>query len=75
MFCELFGYSKQAYYKQSMNNSLSAIKELQVKESVLLIRRQMPRIGTRKLYYLLKEGFQILIYGPAKQNMTMSIEV
>ena len=58
MFCELFGYSKQAYYKQSMNNSLSAIKELQVKESVLLIRRQMPRIGTRKLYYLLKEGFQ-----------------
>ena len=57
MFCELFGYSKQSYYKQSVNNSLSGIKETQAKEAVLLIRRQMPRLGTRKLHYLLKEEF------------------
>src|ERR1035437_10912957 len=57
MFCELFGYSKQAYYKQRMNKSASDIKHQQAKEAVLQIRRQMPRIGTRKLHYMLKEEF------------------
>jgi len=55
MFCELFGFSKQAYYKQSMNSVVSIEKQHQAKEAVLLIRRQMPRVGTRKLYYMLKE--------------------
>ena len=57
MFCELFGYSKQAYYKQRINTSAMAIKQHQAKEAVLLIRRRMPRIGTRKLHYMLKEEF------------------
>jgi putative transposase len=57
MFCELFGFSKQAYYKQSMNSVASIAKQHQAKEAVLLIRRQMPRIGTRKLHYILKEEF------------------
>ena len=57
MFCELFGYSKQAYYKQRMNTSALAIKQHQAKEAVLQIRRQMPRIGARKLHYMLKEEF------------------
>lgn len=29
-----------------------------VKQEVLSVRRQMLRLGTRKLYYLLKESFQ-----------------
>jgi putative transposase len=57
IFCELFDYSKQAYYKQSKNKVEFDFKQHQAKEAVLLIRRQMPRIGTRKLYYMLKEEF------------------
>lgn len=57
MFCELFGFSKQAYYKQGIRKDLFVEKEAQTKKAVLHIRRQMPRIGTRKLYYLLKEEF------------------
>ncbi len=55
MFCELFGFTKQAYYKCQSNKEASDSKRLKLKESVLLIRRQMPRLGTRKLYHLLKE--------------------
>jgi len=55
MFCELFGFTKQAYYKHQSCKKTSGSKRLKLKESVLLIRRQMPRLGTRKLHHLLKE--------------------
>lgn len=52
--CRLFGISRQAIYK-SQDRVKKRLKELsQVKLLVESIRRQMPRIGTRKLYYLLK---------------------
>lgn len=54
MFCELFGFSKQAYHKYKIKKEVSYSKGLKTKESVLVLRRQMPRLGTRKLYYLLK---------------------
>lgn len=57
MFCELFGFSKQAYYKLSTRHSLSEYKHQQVKKEIQYLRRQMPRLGTRKLHYLLKENF------------------
>ena len=53
MFCVLFGFSKQAYYKQHTRKCISDLKELQLKESILALRRQMPRLGTRKLHHLL----------------------
>jgi transposase InsO family protein len=59
MFCELFGYSKQAYYKQRKHHRLSQTSKQQVKTRVLDLRRQMPRLGTRKLYHLLKEDLSI----------------
>jgi putative transposase len=58
MFCSLFGYTKQAYYKCSTASSYRSIKEQQAKESVLQIRRQLPRVGTRKLHFMLKEQFK-----------------
>lgn len=58
MFCSLFGYTKQAYYKCSAGSQHRVIKEQQAKEAVLQIRRQMPRIGTRKLHFMLKEKFK-----------------
>jgi putative transposase len=54
MFCKLFGYSKQAYYKAQAQHYSVVNKEQQVKALVLGVRRQMPRLGTRKLYHLLK---------------------
>jgi len=54
MFCELFGYSKQAYYKARSHARCFAYKEKEVKEAVLQIRRHMPRLGVRKLQYLLR---------------------
>ncbi|WP_394363986.1 IS3 family transposase, partial [Chryseobacterium rhizosphaerae] len=56
--CRLFGISRQAIY-QSKQRSL--IRENELKKVRILIqkvRMKMPRLGTRKLYYLLKEGFK-----------------
>lgn len=53
MFCELFGYSKQAYYKQFKHQTKRADSYSLLKAEVLQIRRQMPRLGTRKLHFLL----------------------
>uniref|UniRef100_UPI001A9625AA DDE-type integrase/transposase/recombinase n=1 Tax=Desertivirga arenae TaxID=2810309 RepID=UPI001A9625AA len=53
MFCELFGYSKQAYYKQVKHQTRYAKSYSELKAEVLQIRRQMPRLGTRKLHFLL----------------------
>jgi putative transposase len=36
---------------------LKSVKRSIIKEKVMRIRREMPRLGTRKLYYLLKENF------------------
>lgn len=61
MFCGLFGFSKQAYYKHQAQKKNSDSESLNAKESVLALRRQMPRLGTRKLHYLLnlKDGINI----------------
>ncbi len=54
MLCDLFGYTKQAYYKQFTHQCNRGKQHQQLKEAVLAIRRQMPRLGTRKLHFLLK---------------------
>jgi putative transposase len=51
----MFGMSKQAYYKQLKQISQKATAWQPVKASVLKMRRDMPRLGTKKLHYLLKE--------------------
>lgn len=53
--CRLFGISRQAVYQARERAFKRASKLAQVKPLVLSIRMKMPRIGTRKLYYLLKE--------------------
>lgn len=58
MCCQL-GFSKQAYYKGRTNKNRKNYKMQLAKEQVLNIRREMPRLGTRKLHYMLKENFQI----------------
>jgi transposase InsO family protein len=55
----LFGYSKQAYYKAQTQHYSVTDKQQQTKALVLGLRRQMPRLGTRKLHYLLKNELDI----------------
>jgi putative transposase len=51
----LFGLSKQAYYKTIKNDQEKEITWHFVKPKILEMRRKMPRLGTRKLHYLLGE--------------------
>lgn len=53
MFCALFGLSKQAYYKGLSQSRLNEQEALRLRESVLALRQLMPRLGTRKLHYLM----------------------
>lgn len=56
--CQLFGVSRQSLY-QTESRVLSRSGEIsQIKPLVQEIRMRMPRIGTRKLYHLLKVEFE-----------------
>lgn len=55
--CQLFGISRQAIYQSELRLQQHTNELSQIKPLVQSIRMEMPRIGTRKLYYLLKEEF------------------
>jgi putative transposase len=56
ILCALFGLSKQAYYKKITTDGQKALVFERAKRSVFDLRRQMPRLGTRKLHYLLEQN-------------------
>ncbi len=56
----MLGISRQAVYQGVKRNEKRAKMLSKIKPLVLSIRREMPRIGTRKLYYLLKKNFDKL---------------
>ncbi len=51
----LFGLSRQSYYKNKTNRIKRNADLIIVRDIVMRIRCKMPRIGTRKLYYLIKD--------------------
>lgn len=51
--CLYFGISRQAYYKSNNQMVKSALKTGIVVDMVQKVRRQMPRLGGKKLYHLL----------------------
>ena len=58
--CELFGKSKQGFYKHQKRQYKQQSEQSIVLEAVRRIRKKMPRIGTRKLMVkLLDQGLQI----------------
>lgn len=64
--CQLFGIDRQVYYRKQRR---IAVKRSIAQEVVLLIaaiRKRMPRIGVRKLYYLLSDSLQKLKVGRDK---------
>jgi putative transposase len=52
--CRLFGITRQAYYQHLYQQSDVEVEHELVIKEVLSIRRQHPRIGTRKLYVMLE---------------------
>jgi transposase InsO family protein len=60
MFCQLFGYSKQAYYKNLTASRDRRDENLRIKQAVLEIRGQLPRLGTRKLKFILDRSDKVI---------------
>ena len=64
--CRLFGVNRQVYYRRKK----ATRKKLETAEKVVSlvqeVRLQMPRIGARKLYYLLEDQLKELGVGRDK---------
>lgn len=55
--CRLFGISRQAVYQAKQRVEHRSLELEKIKPLVQTVRMQMPRLGTRKLYHLLKNEF------------------
>ena len=64
--CTLFGIDRQVYYRKIKRCFIKQDKAQLVVRLVLGIRTQMPRIGAKKLYYLLSNDLKILKIGRDK---------
>lgn len=53
LLCRLFGKTRHAYYDALWRKERSVVKEDIIVQEVANIRKQLPRLGTRKLHYLL----------------------
>ena len=56
--CRLFGYSKQAFYKKKDTDLKNKDEQKVVKSLVMDIRKQLPRTGTRKLYFMIQNSLK-----------------
>lgn len=61
--CGLLGISRQVYYRSIRSREKRQNIAIQVVELVRPIRMEQPRIGTRKLYYILQEPLRELGVG------------
>ena len=64
--CTLFGIDRQVYYRKIKRRFIKQKKARLVVDMVIEIRQQMPRIGAKKLYYLLNQNLRILKIGRDK---------
>lgn len=64
--CTLFGIDRQVYYRKIKRTSSRQLIASEVISLVLKIRNTMPRIGAKKLYYLLRSQLNQLKIGRDK---------
>lgn len=64
--CSLFGLDRQVYYRNKYRKKSNESKVEIVIRMVMEIRNRMPRIGTRKLYYMLEQELQDMNIGRDK---------
>jgi len=51
--CQYFRYSRQSYYKSLKQEERDCLLEVIILEMVLKERRLQPRLGSKKLYFML----------------------
>ena len=56
--CGLFGYSRQAFYKQQRLQVMKQSRDALILQQVMRIRKEQPRCGTRKLLVMLQPFFK-----------------
>ena len=56
--CRLFGYSRQAFYKQQRLQLIEQSRDGLILQQVFKIRKEQPRCGTRKLLVMLQPFFK-----------------
>ena len=59
----MFGVNRQVYYRRIQTVKRRKSRAVQVIELVESVRLQMPKIGTRKLYFILEEELKKLNVG------------
>lgn len=59
----MFGIDRQVYYRKIKRRFIKQNKAKLVVDMVQEIRREMPGIGTKKLYYLLNQNLKVLKIG------------
>jgi putative transposase len=64
--CTLFGIDRQVYYRRIKRRLIKQDKAQLVVKMILEVRAQMPRIGAKKLYYLLGKDLKTLKIGRDK---------
>ena len=64
--CTLFGIDRQVYYRKIKRRLIKQDKAALVVKMIIEIRSQMPRIGSKKLYYLLNQDLKKLKIGRDK---------
>lgn len=58
MICQAFGYSRQCYYKQGVDQQKHKAKSELICSMVVDQRRQLPRCGGRKIHHLIKDELE-----------------
>jgi transposase InsO family protein len=58
MACRLFGISRQGFYQKEKRHYHRLLQLQQVKQMVVDQRMQMPRLGGRKIHYLIKQSLE-----------------
>ncbi len=64
--CTLFGIDRQVYYRRIKRRLIKQDKAQLVVKMILEVRAKMPRIGAKKLYYLLGRDLKTLKIGRDK---------
>ena len=62
----MFGIDRQVYYRQIKSRTKSQAVAQEVVDMVVQVRMRMPRIGTRKLYFILKDQLMAIGIGRDK---------
>lgn len=57
--CRLLGLSRQAIYQAEQRHKLRSKELSEVRKMVSSVRIYMPRVGTRKLYFMLEKEFSL----------------